>query len=1564
MPIYKEFLGMNYCIYDPCADDLGSVNRCAETPEGSTSNTLGYCFNQTTNPPYWYTSPVGYGNVSKLTRAAPSRVMILLNLHRNGNWGYGSWKQTRVSHNHLSRYHKRNSEFTWVQQPGESREVTINQKTHFVRDRFSGVKIAKEPVVCSSYKPLQLIGKMTFFNPKTNQNELKSVSIKTTFSNDTVFFANDVVNKYYNTIVDTDESYEEMKDLYLDGGLSAASSPIEEFNRLIYRQTIFPKMKFSYLKKTHTRDKFVNLFWRDSRNDRNKIKQNNRFGIPSLSQSLWLLDMDHAAMTGALPGYTSILGYSVYHYRMGGIGTNTWLGDQWNSQGYAGQLQNTYSHLYKGAFNLLTQGKGPIGAKAAAFYSDPTILLSCSALYSRKHTLQNMASLVGPTGMFIHELWGPGQTAKAVPGSIMDVVASGALFAGEAPWDAGRVAGKDPFYDSYDAFASDLSVVGKDYAIIPEFKISSHVKTYEEIGITEELKSIFELSGAHSQNTTTENYSEFYSVLSNSDFLKHFDLIKEDHKDFVDPSLLTLKVKAIKKFLPYDGFYPAQRCLQLSQQFYSSYSDYITFFENGQFYGNNPPNYAFQSFIEPLFAPGVLFNSIKSGIAVDYPLILDSGSLQTIYVDATGSYNPANDVTSVTPGPFGPDRINVLISGSRFQGDQSQFGNLNGIFDKRIPFEALVAPDAYLAGISLVTQEPHPFGLGDAGFSAIWNGGGSKTFPKMMSNFLAEVPEMFIKNQNFTSISSLESQDPNFGQAVSGNFYAMRVKMYRSTNKPGDTLKGFGGANVKPPQDLYGNSHKFGKESAKMRETFTMYSRPSAFGPAMFGGKGFTWVSSSAQTNTTGSWGKVTYLSGNTYATYGTNANFPLGQGGAAANQSIIGNRVPYGRFVLSGSDSTWGYNWAYTPPYYHGEAWCDLIFECTESKKYSAEEIIQSVKNYPYFSRFWWNGINDALRDLTGYRANGENDDQDGYIAIGQSMVAVSRGDANALLPGGASRYKLNPLRGKYEGYDVSPWHNLIKKAGWPITSDSKNTTIGPVFLASGAKIPLGDNYYKVPANTLGGRSRIEFGGFDVVKGNGDFFINGQGTCNWSDWWGNRWSMGNYKNRTGSWAGPPSSGYVPRIQRSSSAPYHPYYLNMNAMQLDSSLNLFGLGSVRKRNLKSDGTNESIEVATSQTTAAKSRWIIQTKFETPMLNFNKYSNLTTSGCTVPTSNSASVTRGMWHQYGEIPTEEKTGVFLQVEDMSPDWLMGALGVHWADSKKMVRSLADLVGMPKTPTKLGKVADVKQIAEAVVAVPFLEINSQRKFFTIPREDIDEAIGGIKREVEPGVFVAGGPPKVGNTVLNMVKKMQKFNFPPSMDFVKYPQIQPFAMYVFEFTHNLSKKDLADIWQNLPPDVGVKMETAEASISHELLAHELLGAGAEIKGGKLNESAKADQLNPEMRWMVFKVKQKARTNYWDKIVAKKGSTADTSGQELENVDNADVGENPDVTYNWPYDFFSLVELVKIDAEITFANVETDPQGDKIIDPVKKPDPALEAINKRMSRGISKAIGNPGETE
>ena len=52
-----------------------------------------------------------------------------------------------------------------------------------------------------------------------------------------------------------------------------------------------------------------------------------------------------------------------------------------------------------------------------------------------------------------------------------------------------------------------------------------------------------------------------------------------------------------------------------------------------------------------------------------------------------------------------------------------------------------------------------------------------------------------------------------------------------------------------------------------------------------------------------------------------------------------------------------------------------------------------------------------------------------------------------------------------------------------------------------------------------------------------------------------------------------------------------------------------------------------------------------------------------------------------------------------------------------------------------------------------------------------------------------------------------------------------------------------------------------------------------------------------------MFKVKQKSAWNYFDK-------TAQAEGQNL---------IMPNYSYNWPYDFFSLVELAKINANGTF---------------------------------------------
>ena len=55
----------------------------------------------------------------------------------------------------------------------------------------------------------------------------------------------------------------------------------------------------------------------------------------------------------------------------------------------------------------------------------------------------------------------------------------------------------------------------------------------------------------------------------------------------------------------------------------------------------------------------------------------------------------------------------------------------------------------------------------------------------------------------------------------------------------------------------------------------------------------------------------------------------------------------------------------------------------------------------------------------------------------------------------------------------------------------------------------------------------------------------------------------------------------------------------------------------------------------------------------------------------------------------------------------------------------------------------------------------------------------------------------------------------------------------------------------------------------------------------------------------MVFKVKQKSSNNYYDKTVVGAAS------KELESTE---------YSYNWPYDYFSLVEFAKIESEVKFA--------------------------------------------
>ena len=636
-----------------------------------------------------------------------------------------------------------------------------------------------------------------------------------------------------------------------------------------------------------------------------------------------------------------------------------------------------------------------------------------------------------------------------------------------------------------------------------------------------------------------------------------------------------------------------------------------------------------------------MFNTIKSGISVDYPMF--SASVDTHQAASKGT---------VAAGRF--------LSGSRGSGNADGTGR----FHYRIPFEALAEPENYIIDKSMADCEPHPSCA--LNVTASWSGGGDNLYKMMANNFLAEVPEFFLPQQQFTSlVSKPESQ---FEAVKSGDQYAARIKIFKSLNIPSFRSGTLGFRNPMIPRE----------ERGTVFETFTMYSRPTAFGP-------------------------------------------PCGGGFAGA---ISPTAPPEGTAAK-------GYNLPFTPPYYNGEAWADLIF--------------------------------------------------------------------------------------------TSPRTSTTEN---PITLEE---IFSPANLAVSYR-RVGSLWYNMNPNTI---------------------------------------------------------------------YHSGNVEFNAMQLDASFNLFGKALIK--DLSYDPvTGQPTDVQDSN----ENVWVIQPKFETPMLNFSG------SSITLPTFGSASAATGMWHQYGQLPDDPSKGVFLQVTDIPENYILNGLN----GTPSATGSLVDLVGFGTQAKRLGEVASSKAVREAVVAIPYFINEGQKTFFDIDREKIDSALSVVDFGTELDPNDLNNP---GTSIINMVRSMKRYVFPPKMDFLANPEaVSPFSMYIFEFEHIFDQEDLVDMWQNLPPKLGYAFDIdsnkyppssqviKEVEIDHPILTNELLSGNLESK----------------LQWMVFKVKQKAKKNYFDKVIkdsrTQVGNFDRSLGVQVGREDSSRVF-NPKYSYNWPYDFFSLVELVKLDAEI-----------------------------------------------
>lgn len=341
-----------------------------------------------------------------------------------------------------------------------------------------------------------------------------------------------------------------------------------------------------------------------------------------------------------------------------------------------------------------------------------------------------------------------------------------------------------------------------------------------------------------------------------------------------------------------------------------------------------------------------------------------------------------------------------------------------------------------------------------------------------------------------------------------------------------------------------------------------------------------------------------------------------------------------------------------------------------------------------------------------------------------------------------------------------------------------------------------------------------------------------------------------------------------------------------NWMQITSSINYNIVENVKNVNYEAL-SGIPIDV---QDNIDKQTWIIQTKFETPILNFY---NCSVDGSHINTSSYSemcvgALNKGMWLQYSR-KLEDNEGVYLKIQDVVSDYQSS-----YIHDNINTGSLADLVGFDKKEIRLGEVDNSKFIREAIVAVPYILDGNDKKFFYIRDIDIDK--------------ILNDDPRVSVNLRNTAKSMKKYVFPPRYDWNmnKYKVgrksgidiVRPFKMFVFEFEREFSSQDLLDIWQNVMPESYRDFQIQNRKIEIDVEEHPDI----------------LSQLD-KVKWMIFKVKQKAEKNYY----AKTANSSDDSrfSFELKYGNKGRKNFVPEYSYNWPYDWMSLVEFANVEMTV-----------------------------------------------
>lgn len=433
--------------------------------------------------------------------------------------------------------------------------------------------------------------------------------------------------------------------------------------------------------------------------------------------------------------------------------------------------------------------------------------------------------------------------------------------------------------------------------------------------------------------------------------------------------------------------------------------------------------------------------------------------------------------------------------------------------------------------------------------------------------------------------------------------------------------------------------------------------------------------------------------------------------------------------------------------------------------------------------------------------------------------------------------------------------------------------------------------------------------------------------------------------------------------------------INRNSQQLSHSVDLFGIEDIYETQKSKDPKDE-----WTRNNIVAHRPIIKTILESPDLVYADDSDANNprpisaadGTQTIPVYGGGAASAricSLGGQYGIEHYNEHVGRFLWWEDTPQEFLKFHYSIInensvWNDYDaaakgpavvNYMQSLGDLLGFSRNDNKkrLGEIADQRVVKEAIVIVPYIleeqafpdkQVSQARtakmkKFIEVPRERIAAA-----SQDNIGTATGDTLDSAPRTLRNMMKTMKRYNLPWNLDWIQNKKLTPMVMFFAEFEHTFDKNDLVRMYQGIAPKDYKNVDSQEVSIAIEI---------------DENFFSQDTILNENLRWMVFKVKQKSNADFYNHRIrqtapsASEGPKPKSQGlrqiiqkdSQFDNYrdiriadyisrydkDSQNTRDIPDIQVaeadmpignsigNWPYDYFSFVELITIDAEVQF---------------------------------------------